>query len=397
MAKVKNSKKAGAPQWSYVANVHQLASGATRNKALLVGPAVFVSTRDVRHVGYSRMTPRIGVGPIKALLSKQAPRLFVASSDQVTRAATKATRFALAIDAYLQWGMRRKGKVLLIGGFEDSHETHLDVLAFENGSFVDYENKALPGRNAMHFPDAFAALLDDLAAKKPGFEIFQAAPLTPFDQAGPSMQYVDERIFRNLSFRPLSMHSTSAMREFAVPGAIVATAMLFCAGALGMGWSDYHGASTLFDKEIADPMVASQGGVDSRLIETIQQRRFYLEQPRRQVSLVEKSRNLVTGVAKIAGVRIVEIKLPAPSVSAGGASIGVPVQGEGANTGADRKPDVWLRVAVQLEPNVSVLEQGKQLMTLISANTGMDVRLAHQGWTDDGKRRVFTLEGFIHV
>jgi len=391
-----NKKKQRAPQWSYVANSHQLKVGAVRNKALLVGSAVFVSTRDLRANGYSRMTPRNGIGPFKALISKQTPRLFVASNDQVTNAAPKSTRFALAIDAYLQWGMRSKGKVILIGGYEDSNETHLDILVFENGCFVDYENKALPGRSAMHFQDAFAALVDDFSSKWAGFEVHQAAPLTPFNQAGPSIKYVDERIFKGLSFRPLSMHSTSQLRELAVPGAIVVMGVVFCMGALGKGWSDYHSANASFNSEIADPVVKGQGGVDSRLIETIQQRRFYLDQPRRQVSLVEKSRNLVAGISKIQGMRIVEIKLPAPSVGVIGPTIGVPVPAGPDASGANRKPDVWLRVAVPLQGSISILEQGKALMTLISANTGMDVRLARQGWTDDGNRRVFTLEGFIH-
>lgn len=396
----KRTKKAKAmpAQWSLATGPHHVSGGAVRNKALLIGGAVFVSTRDIKASGYVKLAPRQGVRSVGGLIGKQPSRLHVAVSEPLMRAAPRGTRFALAVDAYLAWGLRSKGKTILIGGYEDGHETTLDVLVFEDGRLLDYENKALPAREEVHFHDTVASLLDDIAAKWPNFKVFQAPPLTPFGEAFAGVAMADERIFKRLSFRPLALHSESKLHGLAWPAAVIVIGMCVGFGALAKGWSEYHAASAAFDREVADPVVSKRGGVDSGLIDTIQQRRFYLDEPRRQVSLVEKSKGLVAGVGKIAGLKIVEIKLPAPVVGVSAPTVGVPVpgSGSGSDTGADRKPDVWLKVSVPLQAGETIWNQGKALMTEVSANTGMSVRLARQGWSEDGKRRLFTLEGFIN-
>lgn len=391
----KSKKTAPRAHWSVMSVPNPSGAGVIRNKALLIGSAVFASTRDTKIPGYTGLTPRAGVRTLQGVLSKQPQRLFVAIKDDVVRSVPKATRFALAIDAYLQWGLKSKGKALLIGGFEDDQSTHLDILAFEDGRFVSYDSKTLPAREADNFNDTVASLLEDCAQQWQGYALYQAAPLTAFgDKSG--VRYLDSGIFKRLSFRPLASASRSKLSGFAIPGAVVAAGMLFCVAAIGKGWADYHAAIAAFDREIADPVVKGQGGVDSGLIDTIQQRRFYLDEPRRQVSLVEKSKSLVAGVGKIPSLKIVEMKLPAPALATAGPTIGVPVASVEVASGPNRKPDVWLRVSVPAQGPSTILEQGKELMTLVSNNTGMDVRLARNGWTEDGKRRVYTLEGFIN-
>ena len=389
--------KAAAPRahWSVLSAPNFAGTGIVRNKALLIGSVVFASTRDTKIPGYTGLTPRAGAGALQAMLSKQSPRLFVAIKDDVVRSVPKSTRFALAVDAYLQWGMKSQGKALLIGGYEDDQSTHLDIFAFEGGHFVSYDSKTLPAKNSPHFSDTVASLLEDCAQQWQGFALYQAAPLTAFGEKS-GVRYIDGRIFKRLSFRPLASRSRSKLSGLTIPGVVVAAGMLFCVGAVGKGWADYHAAIEAFDHEIADPIVKGQGGVDSGLIDTIQQRRFYLDEPRRQVSLVEKSKSLVAGVGKIESLRIVEMKLPAPALGVPSPNIGVPVLNTEAASGPDRKPDVWLRVSVPAQADSSILGQGKELMTQVSNHTGMDVRLARNGWSEDGKRRVYTLEGFIN-
>lgn len=379
--------------WSVVSNIDE-AQTVTGRKVLLAGASVFASGNDVKPKDYVRIAARQGASFFRSLLTKQVPHVFLAVSEGVMRAAPRGTRFALAIDAYIQWGLGSRGKTIVIGGYEGSRETHLDVLVFEDSRFVAYENKVLPGIEAAHFTDAVTTMLDDLASAHPGCTIVQASPLTPFGKNFPTVQYVGDKIFKRLSFRPLSFQAASRTNNVLVPAGIVGLGILFYAGTLGKGWSDYHGARQAFEQEIADPLVTGQGGVDSGVIDTIQQRRFFLDDPRRQVALSEKLKAVVAGVGKIEGLRIVEIKLPAPSVGSATESIGVPVASS-SNEVSDRKPDVWLRVSVPLEGQGAML-QGRSVMQAISTNTGMSVRLARQGWSDDGMRRVFTIEGFIH-
>ncbi|MQA40763.1 hypothetical protein [Rugamonas aquatica] len=380
MAMFGKGRRVQAP-WSFVSSSAHLA-GVARNKALLVGAAVFVSARDVPAAGYLKLVPRKGVEGVAGWLAKDPPRVHVAVDQAVVQAAAKGVRFALAIDAYLRWGLASRGKVLLIGGAEGPSETTLDVFVFEEGRFVGYENKSLPARSVPHFQAMLASLLDDYALQKPGYKVVQAAPLAPFGEHFPQIAYLGSELFHKLVFRPLALHAQERGGGRLTPAALVAAGVLVCGGAIGKGWSEYHAATTFYEREVADPIVTGKGGLNSGLIDTIQQRRFFLDDARAQVSMVEKARSLVVGVGGIAQLKIIEIRLPAAAAS--------------ATSGAERPPDVWLRVSVPLEAR-SAMEQGKALMEQVAANTGMDMRLARQGWSDDGKRRIFILEGFNHA
>lgn len=361
------------------------------NKTLLFGSTVFASSRDIAMPGYAKLTPRHGVGLLASFLVKDASRLHVALSEGVIKHATKSARVGFGIDGYLQWGIKRKGKLVLIGGIDSTTETSLDILIFDNGRFVEYVNKVLPGTGASHYGDTVAALLDDYAQSHPDYQVVQAAPLTPFGKQFPNVQYVGERIFKRVSFKPISQLTSKRAHRSILPFGLIAASVLCYAGVLGVGWANYRNAKVAFQHEISDPVVARNGGVDSTLIDLIQQRRFFMDEPRRQVALAAKSKELVDGVGRIQGLRILEMRLSAPIMTTGTNSA---PSAQGAPA-ADLAPDVLLRVSVPLKGDAAML-QGKEVLQSISANTGISARLARQGWIDDGKRRVFTIEGFIN-
>lgn len=389
MSFFKNKGRPTAP-WSFVAASADLA-GVARNKALLIGGAVFVSSRDVPAPGYAKLTPRKGVGQLAAWLDKDAPQVHVAVDQALMQAAPKGMRYALAVDAYLRWGLASRGKVLLIGGADAANQTTLDVFMFEEGRFIEYENKSLPGRNVPHFQTMLASLLEDYATQRPGYKILQAAPLAPFGAAFPHVSTLGPELFAGVAFRPLALQRQTRLAQRLLPAALVLTGVLGCAGAMGKGWHDYQGAIAGYEHEIADPIVTGKGGLDSGLIDTIQQRRFYLEEARSQVSMVERMRALVAGAGAVSELRIIEVRLPTALPGAAvSASAAAPAEAEA------HKPDVWLRVSVPLTRG-SAMEQGRALMERLAAATGLDMRLARQGWSDDGQRRIFILEGFNHA
>jgi hypothetical protein len=389
---MKKTKADPKVTWSIAARPADVPHVST-TKTLLVGSTVFASSRDISIPGYAKLAPRHGVGVLASILTKESPRIYIGVSDVVMNQAPRGARFALAMDGYVQWGLRSRGKVVLIGGCDSPTESSLDVLIFENGRFIDYANKVLPGTSANHYAETVADLLDEFAASHPGHNVVQAAPLTPFGNAFPNVQYVGDKIFRRLAFRPLSQKAGARYHNLSIPLGIVAASALVYLGAIGKGWAEYSAAKQAFSHEIADPLVKGKGGVDSALIDVTQQRRFFLNEPRRQVALAEMSGALVAGIGKIEGLRIVEITLTAPGASVG--ATGVEPTHAGPAPTAEATPDVLLRVSV---PNrgEGAMVQGKAVMMAISANTGMSARLARQGWTDDGKRRVFNIEGFIH-
>lgn len=378
--------------WSLVTRPHDVAHVNT-TKALLIGSSVFASSRDITIPGYSKLAPRQGINALAALLTKESPRVYVGVSDMVMNQAPRGVRVALAIDGYIQWGLRSTGKVLLIGGFDSPTESSLDVLVFENGRFVDYSNKVLPGTSANHYSETVADLLDEFASTHPGHKIVQAAPLTPFGAGFDSVQYVGDKLFKRLSFRPLSQKDKGRLAPLALPFGMVTLSALFYLCAIGMGWSGHTSAKQAFEREVADPLVQGKGGVDSTLIDVTQQRRFFMDEPRRQIAMAEKSSALVAAIGAIPGLRIVEITLAAPALASSTTSpAGLAADTAGA---AEKKPDVVLRISVSNQGE-SALVQGRAVMQSISSNTGMTARLARQGWTEDGKRRVFNIEGFIH-
>lgn len=364
--------------WTVVAGRAQL--DTTRaGRLLLAGSAVFISARAARLDGYWPLAPRTGARGWAARLGRSAPLVHVAVQQALLDAAPRGSRYALAADAYLRWGLESGASVVLIGGAETEHETHLDLLTFEAGRFIGYDNKTLPARSAPQFDAMLAALLADLAQQRPGFRRVQAAPLQHCASHFSAADYLDQSLFRRLAFRPLAARPPQQAAAARVPAALVAAGLLACAAGLGLGWQDYAAAQSAYAREIADPVVSGQGGLDNALIDVIQQRGVYLQRPRQEVPMIARAQQVLAGAAGVGQLRVLELRVGQPAPPEGGG----------------RAADVWLRVAVPAQGGTA-LGQGRALMEQLAGATGMDVRLARNGWVDDGARRIFTLEGFIH-
>lgn len=378
---------------SFVAGVGDLES-VKRNKSLLVGSAVLISIRDLKTDHYAKVSPRSTGSWRKAWSKKQQQKLYVSVRNDLLINAPKTMRFAFAVDAYLKWGFKQRGGKILIAGYEDGSQTDVEVYAFKDGVLTSYVNKRLPAQRVPHFQDSFSTLIETLKESFPDHRMVVAAPLHRPAARFSDIDYVDEKIFSSLSFRPLEVFSERRLSEYRWPATIVGVAGIFYAGAISAGWMEMEAARRAFFEAKADPVVQGRGGVDSGLIDTIQQRRFFLDQVRHQEALAEKAKQLMAGIAQVSGVKIIQVKLPAPSLASGPAQVGVQTQqadGQGAG-----KPDVWIKVSVPMV-QMGIWEQSRVLMRELSKNTGMDLRLERNGWSEDAStgRRTYSMEGTI--
>ena len=382
-----------ASKLSYLAGVGELGS-VRRNKALLVGSAVFISIRDLKAEGYTKVLPRATSSWRRAWAKKDQQRLYVSVRTDILVNAPKTMRFAFAVDGYLKWGFRQKGGTVLLAGYEDGSQTSVEVFIFKDGVLTSFEDKRLPSQRAPHFQDGFSTLLETLKENFPDHRMVVAAPLQKPAARYSSIAYVDEKVFASLSFRPLEVFAERRLSEFRWPAAIVGVAVLFYAGAMSMGWMERESAKNAFIEAKSDPVVNGRGGMDSGLIDTIQQRRFFLDQVRHQEVLAEKAKQLMAGIAQVSGVKIIQVKLPAPSLAGGPVPVGVPAPQ--VDVQAKTKTDVWIKVSVPAL-QLGIWEQSGLLMRELSRNTGMDLRLERNGWSEDVStgRRTYSMEGTI--
>ena len=364
-------------------------------KLLLAGEAIFASFGATTPQGFAAQLPRDATAGILAQFSKDAPKIHVAVDEKLF--SIKKIRVAFAIDGYLNWGLRQRSKVpvILFGGGELENSVNIGVMVFHKNRLVELREKSLPPIGAMYFHDALAAMLSELRAAYPTARFVQSAPLS--DWAVKDVEYIGDKAIKSLSYRPLSRASYDRS-NYLIPAAITALA-LFIYPALAMSsWNDYNAAIEAYDTAIADPAIQSKEGMDTDFLTTMNSRRMYMEQPRRQTILVEKSEIIVAGIASIPGLQIVEIKMPAPGVKSNeqiGLVADTDSEKKKAVIGKDRAADLWVSIAAQKSGDVAII-QAKEIMTEITKNTGMSLRLTHQGWREDGKRRIFNIEGFIH-
>lgn len=369
-------------------------------KALLAGNAVFVTADPMAQIpdGYVEQPARQGVGAIRQALGQKGLDLRISVSSKILETLTK-TRLGFAIDGYLSWGFTHPKPTILIGGVASSTGTILDVLIFERGILVRKDGRVLPEAGSSLFDESLRSIVNELRDLYASHRVVMAAPLPDFGV--PGVDYIGDAALRGVSYKPVSVkEKTRSYSGLRIPAFIILGALGFYGAALGFGWSKFSKAQGEYEEAIQHPSIVQSGGVDQGYLGVMQQRRIYMEQPRRQVALANKAGEIVRGIAQVPGVRIVELRLPAPYV-AGEVSTSVQAQliqpgAEQAKTAfsSDRQPDVGMTISVPSSGG-QALDQARQVMEIVGRSTGMDLRLAHQGWREDKGRRVYSIEGAI--
>lgn len=386
-----------AKQLEVLASVQaeELHNIGSRN-VLLAGEPVFASLQASVPEGFAQQVQLDASRGLVSQFAKHAAKVYVSVDERVFD--TKRVRFALAVEGYIAWGLARRGNgtTILFGGAASRNSTNVTIVVFSDGAVVELDEKVLPEASASYFKEALTAMIAELRSKYPNAPMFQAAPLDNWQLA--EVEYVGEKALRRISYRPLT-RGFSSVTAFVFPGIIAALGLLFYVGVLGLGWGKYSTAISEYETSINDPAIKSQGGIDTNFLNVVNARRVYMDEPRRQSILADKSAAIVRGIGVVPNVQIMEMRLPAPSVNPQN-QVGITVSPEQARMRkaitAERTPDVWLSIAVPKSQDPAI-NQAKDAMVLIANATGMSLRLAHQGWRDDSTaRRIFNIEGFMH-
>lgn len=198
-----------------------------------------------------------------------------------------------------------------------------------------------------------------------------------------------------LRFKPLTA-AKAAQDRYGFPIAATVAGLAVFGSLTAHGWSAYSEAGERFEVAKRDPSVKKQGGVDNNYYNLMTQRRQFMEAPRRQDVLSNKTMDIIKGIGVLPQVQIIEIKMPAPSISASHA-VGLSSAPTNPNlVDVNRAPDVWMKISVPKSQGAAIYQAREVIRALISS-TGMSIRTASQGWTEENGRRVFMLEGFIHA
>lgn len=374
------SAPSNSSELPFVTNLVDVAR-LNKKRAILIGNSTFVSMHDVKMHGFVGLQPRKAVSPVKALFVKNPAKVYFSVNEKLVKESPTNLHFAFANDAYLNWGFSTKGNVILLGGNSQENETNLQVFFFEDGMLVDLVERTIHGHASPHYTETASTLIDELLSEAPGSRVVYASPLARFDDSLSGIEYVDDKIFRNIKYAKLSLHEEVKQTGFKLPIAVSIAGVLFFSLAVFQGWTRYQDSIVAFEESINDPVVKQAGGVGSNLIDKMQKQRFFMLETRNQLILAEKTRSLVNGIALIGGVKIVDLSVKVP------ASPDSPINPELA--------DIRMVLSVPTSSR-TVLDQGKEILDTISANTGLNLRMARQGWKEVDKRRTFKLEGNFH-
>lgn len=362
-------------------------------RVVLAGDTVFALLKPETPPNFTQQLPRDASSSWTSQFNKNSPKAYVAVDDRLL--GSPSMRFAFAFDGYLQWGLRQKGLTVLFGGGETSGGITVQALVFDNRRLQTIREKSLPDMASTNFQASLTTMLEELRLSYPNARFVQAAPLQ--DWALPEVEFIGDKALKGLSFVPLA-RTISLRANYLMPGLVAVVGLLTYPAMAMMGWSKYAESVAQYDTAVSDPSIQSKEGMDTDYLSIMNARRLYMDQPRRQTELAQKSASIVTGIATVPNIQIVEMTLPAPMVSAkqpAGIVVSPDAGKKMGELGTDRPADMRVLVSTTKTNEVAFV-QAKDVMTKIANATGMSLRLVHQGWRDEGTRRTFDIEGFVH-
>lgn len=377
------------PGYGVVARADELEAMSAR-KVLVGGALAFgVVGQGSAPAEFVRLQDRAVVGGLAALRESfggSLPRLQLYAHPALLERRSRQ-RYALTTDAYLRWGLRAgKGTVILIGGIESQSGIALEVLTFRDSRLIHISERDLPAKHAFDFDSTADAVLSELRLKYPGARIVFAAPLSDWER--PDAEYIGEEALQGLRFTPLQQ--AKGAQAYRLPLAVLALGAAAYVAAIGAGWIVHRKALAAYEKIASDPAIAA-GAVTVNL-DVLEQRRLFMATERRQELLTNRGTAIIAGVGAVAGVHIIELLLPAPSLTVSDQiGVAVPVEPAGADAAS---PDVHMVLSVP-RADMPALDQAKQVLRAVSRQTGMDLYLSHSGWREDETTRTYNVEGSI--
>lgn len=374
----------GLSTLNYISSIYEAQQNTSR-KVILSGFTIFNSMKNEIIPGFIALPARNATTGFN-VFKKNAPKVFFSVDSDIFNALNKNVRCAVAGDAYLAFGLKQNVPTIIIGGREISGETNIEVLVFNEGSLIEVAEHNLPSQDTSQYIDSLNNLVEKLSAQHDNPKIILVAPLVDLSAKIKGSQYADEHIFNSLTYRKIDVKG-KLITSLAIPAGIVLAGTIFYITAILMGWNLYTKAINEYKEAVKDQLVIKQNGIDTQVLDVMDQQRIFMQAPKRQVKLSEQLKQIVIGIGKVSGVFILEIKMPAV--------IDTAKENIELNNSKEPIPDVLISLSVPKEDR-SAMEQAKELINLISQNTGLSIHLARQGWHDEGLKRLFNIEGFIH-
>lgn len=365
--------------YAFVCDTNDFASIGRSNKAILIGSSSFISMNEIRLDNYSPLEPRYAISSFKRLYMRNPRKVHLSINEDIVIAAPKNVQFAFAYDAFLKWGYGTKGNCILLGGISSPGITHLQVFVFQNGDLVETEEREFDGHESVFYEDTILGIIEELENKYPDSKVHYAAPLPLFTQSAKQFHYLSEDIYKSLSFQKLGISTKSQSNSIALPLAIVGLSSCAAAMVLMKGWSDYNTSIESFYVAMSDPIVKQDGGVGGNFIDKMTRQRSFMMTPVYQGELTSMTTKLVLAATRIKSGKIVSLQVTSPSLT------------------TDGRSNVQIVLSVPVS-NRLALEQGKEILDVISGNAGLTLHMASaQGWKDIEKNRIFTFEGNLDI
>lgn len=403
-AKKVAAKKAPAgpasKQAAVVAEFPLSAELSNARRLLLSGQSVFATLqdKDVPPTGFKHYVDRrVEPGLVQALQGRGAVvRVYVHEAAM----RMPKVRFGLVLDGYLAWGFSKakSGMTVLFGGCETASAVIVQTLVFSAGKLIAIDEHMLPSLGDGLFKSHLGIMLEKCRVAYPSARFVQAAPLSDWEEQG--IEYVGQAALRRIGYNKITEKKASSQSN-ALP---IAVTLLAGVGAIGVayaGWAKYNTAAANYAIAIDDPLIRQHGGVDTTGLDRSNARRAYMELPRRQHALVAVATQVAKGVASIPATKIVDLTVPAPATNQGAAAVGFeagPAADEARKVlSPDRAPDFRATISAPKAGNMTGLGQGQDLLEQLSKQTGMSLRLAHQGLREEANKRLYTIEGFVHA
>lgn len=363
-------------------------------QAILIGSACVVSLEGIALDGYIPIEPRSTVSPLKRLYKSNPGKVYSLLKDDVLISCPKNMQFAYANDAYLNWGYQTKQKTVLFGGITYPDKTFLQIYVFNQGDLIFVDERELDGSDTGFYVDSIVSIVDEFRGRFEDARFCYVSPLGDLSSAFIDIEQIPEvQIFKKLTYRKLGYKETGRANDLLAPFAIIAISVCVLGWYLFKGWMSYTDAITAYHTAMSDPIVKQDGGIGGSYVDTMQQQRFFMLTPRYQTELIGHSTRLVNAVIKIPSARIISLRTSSPSASLGiaaSAEDGVP------KTSKDSPSDIRIVLSVP-KTSRKALEQGKEMLDVITAHSGLSLHMAEQGqgWRDADKDRQFTFEGML--
>lgn len=344
-------------------------------KAVLIGSASFVSMSELGMENYAPVEPRSSMSGFKRLYDRNQKKVYFAINEDILVAASNRIQFAFAYDALLKWGYSTKGNTILLGGISTAETTYMQVFVFQNGDLVQTEERELSASDSPYYEETALSIIDDLQSKFPESKVYYAAPLPKFSDSVKQLNYLSEDIYKSLTYQKLGITTNRAKPSLILPLGVILASTVALSLLLFKGWTEYNNAVEAFNTAMSDPVVKMDGGVGGNFVDKVGRQRAFMLAPRYQIELNSKTTQLVTAATRVPNARIISLQVISPSLTTeGGANIQIILAVPGSN-----------RLA---------LEQGKEMLDIISSKAGISLHMASsQGWKDIEKIRQFTFEG----